>query len=407
MRRIMTFTDALDPRAFLKEPRARGYALAQGCALLSAISAIASTALANRGANFPAWQSFILYALLAAYFVPAHARARYLERSSSTTTAAATADDARTSDATPGIVTTNDDDAAASAAANPGDAETKSTRTLARYALLAAIDTQANYCIVKAFKYTSLTSVTLLDCAAIPFSMALGAATLGSVFSRAHVSGGAIAFAGLAIIVLADASSSPSSSSANGGGPGSNPALGDFLVVVAAFLYACSNVMQEASLLDGATAPEILAHVGGIGACISGLQCAAFESEELASANEAGGFVGFCLFAAFAASLFAMYAAVPSVLSLCGAAAFNVNMLSADLWAAAARVMIFGGFGSWASGLSFVASLAVVTIGLVVFAAAGEPLPPDRKRDGAVEMRYEVLDEEGGGGGDAFSSGRA
>jgi solute carrier family 35 protein F1/2 len=182
--------------------------------------------------------------------------------------------------------------------------------------------------------------------------------------------------------------------------------LGDFLVLVAAFLYACSNVMQEASLLDGATAREILAHVGGIGACISGLQCAAFESEELASAKEAGGFVGFCLFAAFAASLFAMYAAVPSVLSLCGAAAFNVNMLSADLWAAAARVMIFGGFGSWASGLSFVASLAVVTIGLVVFAAAGEPLPPDRKRDGAVEMRYEVLDEEGGGGGDEVSSGR-
>ena len=101
-----------------------------------------------------------------------------------------------------------------------------------------------------------------------------------------------------------------------------------------------------------------------------------------------------------------MYAAVPSVLSLCGAAAFNVNMLSADLWAAAARVMIFGGFGSWASGLSFVASLAVVTIGLVVFAAAGEPLPPDRKRDGAVEMRYEVLDEEGCGGGDEVSSGR-
>ena len=43
---------------------------------------------------------------------------------------------------------------------------------------------------------------------------------------------------------------------------------------------------------------------------------------------------------------------------------------------------------------------------LVVFAAAGEPLPPDRKRDGAVEMRYEVLDEEGGGGGDEVSSGR-
>ena len=50
-----------------------GFALAQVAALLTATSAIASTALVNRGANLPAWQSFFVYALLAVFYVPAHA----------------------------------------------------------------------------------------------------------------------------------------------------------------------------------------------------------------------------------------------------------------------------------------------------------------------------------------------
>ena len=66
-------------------------------------------------------------------------------------------------------------------------AEVPASRSLARYAALSVIDTQANYLIVQAFRYTSLTSVTLLDCAAIPFSMALSRAALGGAYARGHV----------------------------------------------------------------------------------------------------------------------------------------------------------------------------------------------------------------------------
>ena len=58
----------------------QGFALAQVTALLSASSAVASTALVERGANLPAWQSFFIYVLLAAFYVPSEWRARTRDR---------------------------------------------------------------------------------------------------------------------------------------------------------------------------------------------------------------------------------------------------------------------------------------------------------------------------------------
>jgi Solute carrier family 35 len=39
---------------------------------------------------------------------------------------------------------------------------------LSKFAALAAIDMEANFLLNKAYRYTSITSVTLLDCASIP-----------------------------------------------------------------------------------------------------------------------------------------------------------------------------------------------------------------------------------------------
>ena len=367
----------------------QGFALAQVTALLSASSAVASTALVERGAKLPAWQSFFIYVLLAAFYVPAEWRAR--ARDSDRRARA----EAFASDATSGEI---DDGSTGGAGRSSGSAPTSApfdpwrrwedtpvTRSTARYAALALIDTQANYLIVKAFQYTSLTSVTLLDCAAIPFSMALSRAALGGVYSRRHVLGGATSVMGLAILVLTDAYVRGANDA------GSNPALGDFIVLLAAFGYASSNVLQEAALLDGASAVEVLAHVGGVGAVFSGIQCLALELDSLARLNATAGAAGIAELATFAVSLFAMYSLVPEVLRRCGAAAFNVGMLSSDVWAFVARVLFFGGFGDIRAVLAFFASFFVVSAGLVVFLAAGDPLPPERKNQSS---RYAALDED-------------
>lgn len=363
----------------------QGFALAQVTALLSASSAVASTALVERGANLPAWQSFFIYVLLAAFYVPSEWRARTRDRDRRARA------EAFASAATSGEI---DDGSTGGWGRSSGSAlsdpwrsreDTPVTRSTTRYAALALIDTQANYLIVKAFQYTSLTSVTLLDCAAIPFSMALSRAALGGVYSRRHVLGGATSVMGLAILVLTDAYVRGANDA------GSNPALGDFIVLLAAFGYASSNVLQEAALLDGASAVEVLAHVGGFGAVFSGIQCLALELDSLARLNATAGAAGIAELATFAASLFAMYSLVPEVLRRCGAAAFNVGMLSSDVWAFVARVLFFGGFGDIRAVLAFLASFFVVSAGLVVFLAAGDPLPPERKNQSS---RYAALDED-------------
>ena len=160
-----------------------GLALAQGCAFLTALSATASTALANRGASAPAWQSFFIYVLLGGFYVPYHARQKSRESEADDASGAGGHGTGFTEPAPP-----PPSSPPLSTGLTP-QGTSSSSRTPARYALLAFIDTQANYWIVKAFRYTSLTSVTLLDCAAVPFSMALSlpysAAATPGLISRA------------------------------------------------------------------------------------------------------------------------------------------------------------------------------------------------------------------------------
>lgn len=40
-----------------------------------------------------------------------------------------------------------------------------------KYAALAAVDVLANFCLVEAYRYTTLTSVTLLDCFTVPCTL--------------------------------------------------------------------------------------------------------------------------------------------------------------------------------------------------------------------------------------------
>ena len=270
---------------------ATGFALSQVTALLTATSAISSTALAQREANLPAWQSFFVYVLLAAFYVPMYARYRALESERQSAVA---------SEASAGLEPPPPTCTGTSANAQRG---VPASRSLRRYAALAVIDTQANYLIVKAFGYTSLTSVTLLDCAAIPFSMVLSKFGLGDSYTRRHMLGGAVSVVGIAILVLADADGRKGGSEDEG----SNPFLGDVLVLLAALLYASSNVLQESALLDGASGMEVLAHVGAIGAVVSGAQCLTFEYGDLAKLRAATGLGGVAEMATFAISLFAMY----------------------------------------------------------------------------------------------------
>ncbi len=207
----------------------------------------------------------------------------------------------------------------------------------------------------------------------IPAAMLLSRALLRVAYRRRHLAGAAGVLVGFVILVASDAACRRS-----GAGDASDaapaPLLGDALAVTAACLYAASNVLQERLLRD-APVTEVLAAFGLLGGALSGLQAAALESRALAAAPWDAAFCG--PLAGFAAAMFFIYSLVPHVLPAAGAAAFNLHMLSSDLWAAAARSAAFGGFGGACAAGGFGGSLAAVAAGLAVYLSAGAPRSED------------------------------
>jgi hypothetical protein len=120
--------------------------------------------------------------------------------------------------------------------------------------------------------------------------------------------------------------------------------------------------------------------VGAFGAIFAAAQAALLERGAWAdllasSASSSGGSGGLAAaagaLAAFTAALFTFSALVPVALIWGGAAALNLSLLTSDLWAAAARVLLFGGFGG--AGAWFTGSLVLVAAGLALYASAGSP----------------------------------
>lgn len=111
------------------------------------------------------------------------------------------------------------------------------TQPVLIYALLALLDVEGNYLLVCAFQFTSLTSVTLLDCFTIPVVMALSAVVLGRRYGRGHMAGALLCVAGIALLVATDPAAGAAGYKA--------PLLGDVLVLLGACLYAVGNVAQE------------------------------------------------------------------------------------------------------------------------------------------------------------------
>jgi solute carrier family 35 protein F1/2 len=105
------------------------------------------------------------------------------------------------------------------------------------YLLLAVIDVEANYLATKAYQYTSITSVMLLDCWTIPCVLLLTWFLLNTHYLRGHFAGVCFCVLGLGLVLLSDVHAGDRSG-------GSNVLLGDTLILVAATLYGVTNVFE-------------------------------------------------------------------------------------------------------------------------------------------------------------------
>lgn len=107
------------------------------------------------------------------------------------------------------------------------------------YALIAVVDLEANVLVVTAYRYTTVTSVMLLDCFSIPCVMLLSHLFLKAKYSPRHLVGVVVCLMGMACIIISDYYSD------NGGcGACSNPIYGDILCLVCTDKHTSSYVIS-------------------------------------------------------------------------------------------------------------------------------------------------------------------
>ncbi|XP_027364847.1 solute carrier family 35 member F1-like [Abrus precatorius] len=221
------------------------------------------------------------------------------------------------------------------------------------YILLGLVDVEGNFLVVKAYQYTSLTSVMLLDCWTIPCVMLLTWIFLKTKYRFKKITGVAFCIAGLVLVIFSDVHAGDRAG-------GSNPRTGDLLVIAGATLYAVCNVSEE-FLVKNADRVELMAMLGLFGGIVSAIQISILERNELKSIHWSAGaalpFVG------FAVAMFMFYSLVPVLLKINGSTMLNLSLLTSDMWAVLIRIFAYHEKVDW---MYFVAFGAVV-IGLIIY----------------------------------------
>ncbi|XP_030851326.1 solute carrier family 35 member F2-like [Strongylocentrotus purpuratus] len=204
-----------------------------------------------------------------------------------------------------------------------------------KYILVALVDVEANYLVVKAYQYTTLTSVQLLDCITIPVVILLSFLILRTRYRIIHIVGVVTCIAGLGALIGADVLSGRASS---GDSAPSNKLLGDIFCLLGASLYGVSNVAQE-YVVRQYTRTEFLGMVGLFGTFVSGIQLVALERQELASFS--WNIEAILLLLGFAACMFCLYSFFPVVIQWSSATVVNLSILTADMYTLIIGIFVF------------------------------------------------------------------
>ncbi|XP_049407689.1 uncharacterized protein LOC125871141 [Solanum stenotomum] len=252
------------------------------------------------------------------------------------------------------------------------------------YALIGFADVQGSFLVNKAFQYSSITSVTILDCWTIAWVMILTWLFLGTRYSPWQFFGTAVCLGGLGLVLLSDAKAS------DGSAGGSKPILGDIFVIIATFFFSVSNVGEE-FCVKKKDHVEVVSMIGLFGLLVTITEIPILERKSLESVKwSAELIVAFC---GYAVASFMFYTLVPFLLKMSGSTLFNLSLLTSDVWAVVIRTFSYKQKVEW---LFFVAFALVVT-GLIIYSKTEkDPVNASAtiEEANADDQRYQLLNED-------------
>uniref|UniRef100_A0A0D3H8U2 EamA domain-containing protein n=1 Tax=Oryza barthii TaxID=65489 RepID=A0A0D3H8U2_9ORYZ len=253
------------------------------------------------------------------------------------------------------------------------------------FLILGIVDVEANYIVVKAYQYTSLTSVMLIDCWAIPCVILLTWVFLKTKYGLRKFIGVVICVAGIILVVFSDVHASDRAK-------GPNPLKGDLFVIAGAMLYAVSNVTEE-YFVKKSSRIEVMAMLGVFGAVIS----AAYLNDK--NFGQPNGML-ILPFIGFAVAMFLFYSTVPIILKICGATMLNLSLLTSDMWAVLIRIFAYHEKVDWMYFVAFAGTAA----GLVIYSYKGSKKVAEETAQVAGATDEEAATRVAGAGDDEPAS---
>ena len=276
-----------------------------------------------------------------------------------------------------------------------------------KYATVAVADVYANYTTILAFKYTTITSVSLFDALAIPSAMLISRLLFGRMYTKVHLLAVAVCCIGISINVLQDFRENERIKESGGLGETAQEQLvdeeypykiaGDLLAITGGVLFGVSNTLSEVAVRDWGSQNEYLSAMTFIASIITLLQTLLTERQEVmaffANSNESDSCSesgSLTLLAIFVIASVINYIGIASFLGVSDAAFLNLSLLTGDAWAVA--------FSVYAEGIipppTFYVALVITLSGVFIYETAPSPTGDedalqqrDAKEDNGIEMR--------------------
>ena len=192
------------------------------------------------------------------------------------------------------------------------------------YFLLAIVDVEANFFIVKAYSLTIVTTIQIIDAFVVPCTFLLAYILLQTRYRCNHVLSVALCLVGCACIVAGDYFTNTHSFL-------QHKLIGDLFCLLSSVLYAICNVGAE-YLIKESTTVEYLAFFGFFGTLISILQMLALETEMLAKFFSILSPKNLLHSLLYKEILFFIYTLIPVAISHSSATFLNVNLLTSDFY---------------------------------------------------------------------------
>ncbi|XP_017876802.1 solute carrier family 35 member F2-like isoform X2 [Ceratina calcarata] len=244
-----------------------------------------------------------------------------------------------------------------------------------RYLLLALIDVEACTLVTSSHQFTSLTSIQLLDCVAIPVALALSCLVLGVRYRMVHIVGVSVCLMGVGCLVWAgiDDNKDPMST-------GKNQLVGDMLCLGGAVLFSITTVLQELAVKT-VDIIEYLGMIGFYGTILCCMQTAVLENLKLDTLETWNNAPIITYLVVYCITQFVFFSLVPVILYESGATALQLALLTADSFNALSGMLVH----QYKFHVLYFASYTLTMMGIYIYAIKRTPMSSNSRRQHAPE----------------------